>query len=178
MSAAIDPKFLEIFPAWLGRLGTDAAALGALIASEGPDEPKRHAVASLNYLFKSLDLIPDGVEDLGYLDDAFVLRVAASHAVAETPEAREGVLGALTDDNAAVAEFLGDDYSRLDRYVRALGGGAARGRTVDEILSGPLSRGAFLSEVNAWSEQYVAPSFTREMKTLLKLRAFLHARLP
>jgi hypothetical protein len=129
-------------------------------------------------MFKSLDLIPDGVEDLGYLDDAFVLRVSAAQAVAETPAAREGVLERLAADVVAIEEFLGDDYARLEGYVRALGGGAARGRSVDEVLSGPLSRGSFVTEVSEWAAEYAAPAFRREMKTVLKLRAFLHARLP
>ena len=52
-------------------------------------------------MFKSLDLIPDGLEGLGFLDDAFVLRVAAGLAVA-VPKAKEadmrGVLTKLSND--------------------------------------------------------------------------------
>ena len=86
---AIDPKYLEIFPSWLRSLGEDAGALGELVKGNAPDDVKRHAVAGLNYLFKSLDLIPDGMDDLGFLDDAFILRVAAEHAAREDQLERE-----------------------------------------------------------------------------------------
>ncbi len=36
---------------------------------------RRYATAGLNYIFKSLDLIPDGIDDIGFCDDAFVIRV-------------------------------------------------------------------------------------------------------
>src|SRR3984957_17956740 len=114
-----DSRFLEMFPSWLRSLGEDAAALGLIAEGDAPEGVRRYVVAGLNYLFKSLDLIPDGIDDLGFLDDAFVLRVAAALARAESPAAApaaEGtvdVLGRLADDARAVKEFLGDDYARL-----------------------------------------------------------------
>lgn len=176
--AAIDPKYLEIFPAWLRSLGEDAAALGEIMGGSSPDAVKRHVAAGLNYLFKSLDLIPDGIDDLGFLDDAFVLRVAAAHAVTETPAANTGALERLAIDAAALKDFLGDDYARLDMYVTGLKKGAARGRTVEDILTDEGARSAFLSEVSAWAKDYQAPSFTRDNKTLVKLKSFLNAKLP
>jgi hypothetical protein len=41
-------------------------------------------------IFKSLDLIPDGIEDLGFIDDAFVFRVAAAPPSVRTRRARQG----------------------------------------------------------------------------------------
>lgn len=173
-----DPKFLEIFAAWLRSLGEDVASLGQLAQADDREPVRRRIAASLNYLFKSLDLIPDGVDDIGFVDDCFVLRVAAAHACAEVPEAREGILGRLADDAAAVSEFLGADHARLEAYVRTLDHGAARGRTVDEIVGDDLARAAFLGEVATWATRYEAPSFARDPKTLVKLRAFLGAKLP
>ena len=175
---AIDPKYLEIFPSWLRSLGEDTAALGEIVGGSAPDDVKRHAVAGLNYLFKSLDLIPDGMDDLGFLDDAFVLRVAAAHAVAGSPDSKTGVIGRLADDAAPLKEFLGDDYARLDTYVSGLKKGAARGRTVDDVMTDAAAKSAFLSEVAAWSKEYQVPTFTRDLKTLLKLKSFLNAKLP
>ncbi len=175
---AIDPKYLEIFPSWLRSLGEDAGALGQLVQGNSADDVKRHAVAGLNYLFKSLDLIPDGMDDLGFLDDAFVLRVAAAHAVAGTPEAKDGVIGRLADDAVALKDFLGDDYARLDAYVGGLKKGAARGRTVEDVMTDEAAKSAFLSEVSAWAKEYQVPAFTRDVKTLLKLKSFLNAKLP
>ena len=84
----LDARYLEVFPSFLRTLGEDAAALGVLAGSDAPEAARRYVVAGLNYIFKSLDLIPDGIDDLGFLDDAFVLRVAASLAAEEAPDVR------------------------------------------------------------------------------------------
>jgi uncharacterized membrane protein YkvA (DUF1232 family) len=177
--AAIDPRYLEVFPQWLRSLGEDAAAIGDLLAAEaGDDDATRSLVAGLNYIFKSLDLIPDGIDDLGYLDDAFVVRVACELAGDARPEVKQGVVQRLGDDARAVKDFLGDDYARLEAYVRGLRKGAARGRTVEDIVGDAQTRKEFLQEVRAWSGAYQVPSFTRDTKTLVKLKAFLNAKLP
>ena len=83
----IDEQCLTIFPEWLRSLADDATDLGeTLNDASAPDAARRYAAGGLNYLFKSLDLIPDGIEDLGFLDDAFVMRVAAALAVKEAPD--------------------------------------------------------------------------------------------
>ena len=154
----VDERFLEIFPSWLRSLGEDANALGAYVGPESPEAVRRYVTAGLNYIFKSLDLIPDGIDDLGFLDDAFVVRVAASLAAAETPSAKDGALGRLSDDARAVKDFLGDDYARLETYVRGLRKGAARGRTVDDIMGDEGVRASFLGEVKSWAAAYQVPS--------------------
>jgi uncharacterized membrane protein YkvA (DUF1232 family) len=173
-----DSRYLEMFPAWLRSLGEDAAALGLIVEGTGPDDVRKFVIAGLNYLFKSLDLIPDGIDDLGFLDDAFVLRVAASLALAENPSGKTDALGRLSDDARSIKEFLGPDYLRLESYVKGLRKGAARGRTVDDILTDKATRDTFTGEVRAWSKAFQAPSFTRDTKTLVKLKAFLGAKLP
>ena len=173
-----DARYLELFSSWLRTLGEDAAAMGEVMKGSGPDAVKRYIAGGLNYIFKSLDLIPDGVDDLGFMDDAFVLRVSAALAASETPSVRDGALGRLADDTTPLKEFLGDDYARLEGYVRRLRKGAARGRTVEDIMVDAAAREAFLSEVTAWSQSFLAPSFTRDPKTLIKLKAFLSAKLP
>src|SRR5580658_5343076 len=178
MSDTSNSRYLEMFPAWLRSLGEDAAALGQIVEGDAPADVRRYVVAGLNYLFKSLDLIPDGIDDLGFLDDAFVLRVTAALALAENPSAKTEVLGRLSDDARSIKEFLGTDYARLETYARGLRKGAARGRTVEDIMSDRATRDAFASEVRAWSSAFQAPTFTRDQKTLVKLKAFLGAKLP
>lgn len=170
-------RYLDVFPAWLRTLGEDAGALGTVVSADGNEEVRRCVTSGLNYIFKSLDLIPDGIDDLGFCDDAFVIRVAAKLACEADASAKDGVLGRLADDAAAVEEFLGDDYPRLVTYVKGLQKGAARGRTVDDIMTDTSARTAFVHEVAAWSKEYQVPSFTRDVKTLIKLKAFLSAKL-
>jgi uncharacterized membrane protein YkvA (DUF1232 family) len=178
MSDTVDVKYLDMFPNWLRSLGDDARALSTVVSGDAPEEARKYAAAGLNYIFKSLDLIPDGVDDLGFCDDAFVLRVAADLACASAPEAKGGPLGKLAQDAAEVKVFLGDDvYAPFEAYVKNLRKGAARGRTVDDIITDAGTRSTFLHEVTAWADGYQVPSFTRDVKTLIKLKAFLRAKL-
>jgi hypothetical protein len=107
-----------------------------------------------------------------------VLRVACAHAAAARPEVSRGAVERLSDDARAVQDFLGGDYARLDTYVRGLRRGAARGRTAEDIVGDGATRTEFLQEVRAWSAAYQAPTFTRDTRTLVKLKAFLNAKLP
>jgi uncharacterized membrane protein YkvA (DUF1232 family) len=177
----LQTRCLDTFPEWLRALATDAHDVSHLLASlTAPESARRYVAGGLNYLFKSLDLIPDGIEDLGFLDDAFVLRVAASLAIAETPAVKDEAptLGRLAADAKLIEELLDKDYERLVRYVKTLTRGAARGRTVDEILADGEVRSSFLHEVAGWSASYNAPSFARDEKNLVKLQSFLSAKLP
>jgi uncharacterized membrane protein YkvA (DUF1232 family) len=174
-------RCLDLFPEWLRSLAADAGELAKVLSSTTqPDGVRRYAAGGLNYLFKSLDLIPDGIEDLGFLDDAFVVRVAAALALQETPHAKDEapVLARLAADTKLIAELLGKDYGRLEAYVKTLTRGTARGRTVDEILRDADIRAAFLHEVTGWAASYETPSFTRDEKNLVKLQSFLGAKLP
>jgi uncharacterized membrane protein YkvA (DUF1232 family) len=181
MATDLETRCLNFFPDWLQTLGADAADVSKILASPSASlSVKKYAAGALNYLFKSLDLIPDGVEDLGFLDDAFVLRIAASLIVAESQEMRNEapILTRLAGDKALIVELLGKDYSRLERYVRELTRGAARGRTVDEIVEDDAVRHAFVNEVASWAKEYVAPAFARDEKNVIKLQSFLSAKLP
>jgi uncharacterized membrane protein YkvA (DUF1232 family) len=177
----LQTRCLDTFPEWLRSLATDAADLSTLLSSTtASEEARRYVAGGLNYLFKSLDLIPDGIEDLGFLDDAFVLRVASAHAIAASPAVREEAptLARLAADAKLIADLLGKDYNRLETYVHGLTKGAARGRTVDEILADAQVRAAFMNEVTGWASSYQAPSFARDEKNLVKLQSFLSAKLP
>jgi uncharacterized membrane protein YkvA (DUF1232 family) len=104
--STLENRCLDTFPAWLRTLSEDATQLAALLST--PDTPAAAgAAAALNYLFKSLDLIPDGLEDLGFIDDAFVLRVAAASidAAARSSDAN-GTLERLAGDAPLIEEFL------------------------------------------------------------------------
>jgi uncharacterized membrane protein YkvA (DUF1232 family) len=172
-----ESEYLELFPSWLGSLAVDARALSVeLERPEVPAEARAYLAAALNYIFKSVDLIPDGIDDLGYLDDAFVVRVCARAAYAAG--AKDAAIEQLAVQGQQVEWFLNTDYSRLTNYVDGLRKGAARGRSVADILDDASVRAGFLVEVNAWSLDYQTPKFAADSRTLIKLRAFLHAKLP
>lgn len=179
-----DLDYLDRFPAWLRSLGEDAERLGQIAAQTELPEPARQAlVAGVNYLFKSLDLVPDGIDDIGYLDDAFVLRVAAQQAVREgaassLPDEQLRVLSRLADEAQVIEGFLGNDYGRLSNYVAGLRKVTARGRSVADILHNADVKSAFAADLRGFAQAYEGPSFAREEKNLVKLRAFFDAKLP
>ncbi len=180
MSSEVDAQCLETFPNWLSALGTDAEAMVDALASEGtPEAAQRSLAGGLNYVFKSVDLIPDGIDDIGYLDDAFVLRVAVRRArdVGLAVEGRAALTQLVTDDDL-VKRFLGGDYMRLEHYVTGLEKGSARGRSVSDILSNEGVRSDFVADVKGFGRNYGPPAFAREEKNLIKLRAFFDAKLP
>ncbi len=183
MTTDSDAKYLDLFPGWLRSLGEDGEGLVNVIASDTVADPARRALAGgLNYLFKSLDLIPDGIDDIGYLDDAFVLRVAADLATREDLGKVSAddlkTVSKLANDADAIKEFLGKEYVRLEAYVVALKKGAARGRSVDDIVTNSAVRSEFIADVRGFARNYTSPSFSKEVKNLIKLRAFFDAKLP
>jgi uncharacterized membrane protein YkvA (DUF1232 family) len=82
---------LEQYGQWLEALGADVLGLCEELTAAGPEpvEARSLQVGVVNLVLASLDFLPDGVEELGYLSDAFVLRVACALAV------REGAAGAV-----------------------------------------------------------------------------------
>jgi len=180
--ATLEARCLDAFPDWLRTLADDARALASVLEGEGSGVLQRRSAAALNYLFKSLDLIPDGLEDLGFIDDAFVVRAAADsirlEAEAELAADSTGTLARLSSEAELVREFLDSEYGRLTKYVAGLEQGSARGRNVAAILADQSVRVDFVREVREWADGYVAPSFTRDQRNLVKLRAFLLAKLP
>ena len=150
--------------------------------SQVDDVTRRQLVAALNYLFKSADLIPDGIEDLGYLDDAFVLRVTASLIRAERAELLDadstGVLRRLAADADLVERYLEADYERAVRFVTGLSNIEARGKSVDAIVVDDAALGQFVEEVERWASGFESPTFSQDEKNLIRLRAFLQTKLP
>lgn len=175
----VEARCLEAFPSWLKSLGDDAQKLAAVVESTAlPLAARRGAAAALNYLFKSLDLIPDGLEEIGFVDDAFVFRVAASTVSADDASAdASGTLGRLGGDAALVQDFLGDVYPRLSAYVGELGKAKVRGRSVDDVLADETALVDFVREARQWATGYQPPPFHRDDKNLVKLRSFMTAKL-
>lgn len=176
----LNRRSLEAFPTWLRTLPADVRVLASVVDDGDTTHAVRAALAAaLNYLFKSVDLIADGIEDLGYVDDAFVLRVAASAIDLEAVSgaAKRAELERLAADAELIREFMQADYARLATYVSGLAGLVVRGRSAESIVSDAAARQEFFSELNAWAANYVTPSFEHDEKNLVKLRAFLSTKL-
>ena len=176
-------NYLDVFPTWLQSLGEDAEKIGQLIANAAlPDGARQALTGGVNYIFKSLDLVPDGIDDIGYLDDAFVLRVAADLAIREDLSSLDADtvrgLNRMAEEADLIRGFLGGDYSRLEGYVNGLRKVAARGRSVQDILHDRTVQSAFLSDLRGFVRTFRAPSFSREGRNLVKLKAFFDAKLP
>jgi uncharacterized membrane protein YkvA (DUF1232 family) len=173
----LEERCLEAFPNWLDSLGRDTPVLLRSAQVSARERDSRLVLATaLNYLLKSVDLIPDGIEDLGFLDAAFACRVAASIALTKTALA-DGPLSQLANDATLIEEFLGDDFGRLSAYVLGLGEASVRGRTSAELLDDPTRFSELADELEAWSESYASPHFSRDEMNLVKLRSFFKARL-
>lgn len=173
----VDERAVEAFGGWLDSLAGDAKLLSDAVADTNIDRAVRSPLAAaLNYLFKSLDLIDDGIEGLGFLDDAFILRVASQRAgsAGSLPEPVE----ALAADAALIQEFLAELSPRMEKFVNALTTGVVRGRSVDAILDDEVVREEMLGDVLAWTKRYKAPHFEMDENNLVKVRSFLAAKLP
>lgn len=176
----LNRRSLEAFPSWLRTLQADVQVLTRVVEDpESSDAAREALAAAVNYLLKSVDLIADGIEDLGYMDDAFVLRVAAGALDLEAVKdaAQRAELERLAADAALIREFMGADYPRLEAYVSRLASLVVRGRSAADIARDSEVRQAFLGELSAWAGHYVTPSFEHDEKNLVKLRAFLGTKL-
>lgn len=172
-----EDRIIAAFSTFLVRLPDDARAVLMVINDESVQSSvKRPLAGAINYLFKSLDLIDDGVEGLGYLDDALILRWACAEA--SQASALPTSLAPLIADTEAIVSFLGALQGRFERYVADLGETVVRGRSVDAILTDPTVRQELTGDVVAWTARYKAPAFVLNELGLVKLRSFLSAKLP
>ncbi len=180
--ADAESPYLAAFAPWLASLGEDARELSRCLDNVAVPAQVRILVAGgLSYLLKSLDLVPDGAQDIGLLDDAFVLRLAASLATATPGAWADAEFGALVrrlaGDADTVRSFLGPVYPRLLEYTRALAKSMARGRPIADLVVNDETRKAFVADIEAWASVYEAPPPLADPTALLKLRAFLETRL-
>jgi uncharacterized membrane protein YkvA (DUF1232 family) len=180
--ADAERPYLATFSPWLAALGEDARELARCLDKvQVPAQVRILVAGGLSYLLKSLDLVPDGAQDIGLLDDAFVLRITASLATA-TPgawaDAEFGTLiKRLAADADAVRTFLGPVYPRLLEYTRALSKGMWRGRPIADLVVNAEARTIFGTDITNWASTYEAPPALEDPMALLKLRSFLETRL-
>jgi len=177
-------EHLDILESWLGSLAADAKTFSAVMTNEKiPEDGRRLAAGVINYLFKSLDLIPDGIDDIGYLDDVLTLRIGASLLDREEIEKVDsdlaGKIKTIADDSPTAREILGDDiYERFRTYANLLPNRSSRGRSAAEIISIPQKLNEVRMEVGNFCKEYTAPRFEKSERVLTRLKSFLDTRLP
>ena len=171
---------LNALPEWLRSLADDlTAVVGLLKDSQQSEELRLWVAGAVGYAFKSVDLIPDGIDDLGYLDDAFVLRVAAARALDELPEGQAPApLPQLAQGVSLIKGLLGSDFARLDDFVSGLRIAVVRGKSPSDIVQDATVAAQVCEEVASFARSYVAPPFAQDERTLIKLKSFLSAKLP
>ncbi|MBW2261271.1 MAG: DUF1232 domain-containing protein [Deltaproteobacteria bacterium] len=183
-SDEIKTRCLETFGSWIGSLSGDIEALMEVVKDDSLDRGAREAsTGGINYLFKSLDLIPDGIDDIGYLDDAFTIRVSAKlvkqSGFGGLGDETKKRLESLASDTELIGGLLGDElYQRFESYVTDLRLGAARGRMVSEILDDASTMKELEAEVAQFCKDYEPLKFSKDEKNLIKLTAFFDAKLP
>lgn len=177
---SLDQRCLRSFREWLAELPTEVERLCSCWERDDTPEPLRSfAARAVAHLQLSLQFSPEGVEDLMALDALFTFRALARQAVDSSPElASDGPgerLGQLRADAELVAEFLGDDFSRLCAAV-PLEAARAAPSTPDSSPE-PEDRARAIGAVRQWLGDYVVPTLPMGDYELAKLRAFMTAQL-
>jgi hypothetical protein len=177
----MDPKFLPAFAGWLRSIGEDVLSLANLLEAEDTPEPFRLVGAeALQSLLRSSDLIPEGLEALGYLEVAFALRVRAARALLAQPELADpsaGRLSRLAADATLIAEFLAEDLTRFEELAFSPSASMWAGRAATEALSDAELRAALLRDAREWVELYPTPELGDGSEELVKISSFFRTRL-
>lgn len=175
-------QFLPAFASWLHTLGEDVLSLAHLL--ESPDAPAPFRAASaeaLSYLLRTSELIPEGIEHLGYLEVAFAFRAVAKRALADESEggesSLEGRVPRLAAEAALIVEFLQDDIDAFWETVLAPAALSRAGRPATDVLEDAELRAATLESARAWVELYRAPELSPGEEELVKIRSFFRTRL-
>jgi hypothetical protein len=178
----MDPKFLPAFAGWLRAMGEDVLSLANLLESLETPEPVRQVSAeALQYLLRASDLIPEGLEPLGYLEVAFAFRLLGERALLDHPElaepGAEGRVPRLAADAALVAEFLGDDLPLFAQLALDPAASTRAGHAAPELLTDDELRASALREAREWVERSGAPELADGSEELVKIGAFFRTRL-
>jgi hypothetical protein len=178
--APSDASCLRTFSSWLEGMPAEVSALCDVLESDGqsprvPEECRRASAESLAHLMRSIELIPDGVEALGYLENLFAFRAIMREASSGL-EAADETSSRLAAEAELVAGFLGDDFARLREAAQSREQ-LRVGQRASDLLEDPERRSAAVAQLRAWAGAYRAPELAPTEAEALKLRSFLRVRL-
>jgi hypothetical protein len=180
--APSDASFRAAFGNWLGGLGKEARELSLLLDREdAPEALRRFGAEALNQLLHAADLIPEGVEDVGYLETLFTFRVLARELCDAQPDAGaadpSGTLARLAGEAELIQAFLGaEDYARFGAVTRAYRERRTRDRSATDLVESPEARSAAVVEAQRWGEDYRPRAFGAGSHDLVRLLSFLRTR--
>lgn len=185
MPAAIDDDLqtLEQTSTWLPRLGEEIIALIPVAAcADAPLSVREPIVIALNYMLKVEDLVPEGVEALGQLDRAVVLRVACQQAargdLSALEEQAAAVVQRLADEAQALTALLDSLVPRLAQHLENQRAPVGTGRSIAQLLDDAQVRAEWAAELTRLAASLRTPAPVREARVLAMQRAFFAARLP
>lgn len=174
---------LEKIPIWLKNLPEDVSYLMQLIDNPSLDEDmKLILITPINYLFKTVDLIPDGLDEIGYIDDSILLRISCKELVEKYGDKLQAELydrlKIMAGDTDILKQELGMEiWTKLLSYFEELKELPARGRLPSDILKDQITYNQFKTEIKAILDSYEAKISQIDEKTIIKLKAFLEAKL-
>jgi len=177
-----DATCLETFSRWLADMPGEVTALCDVLEAplESPSEPepcRRASAESLAHLIRSIELIPDGVEALGYLENLFAFRAIMRAAAGGTDSLTDETSRRLAAESELVAEFLGDDFGRLREATERARELTRDGQRASDLLDDVERRSAAIAQLRAWASAYRAPELAQTEAEALKVRSFLRVRL-
>jgi hypothetical protein len=177
-----DASCLQTFSRWLEGMPAEVTALCEVLESTPetrgvPEECRRASAESLAHLIRSIELIPDGVEALGYLENLFAFRAIMREAAAGLDASADDTSRRLAAEAELVAGFLGDDFGRLREATQRAREHTRAGQRASDLLDDAERRRAAVERLKAWAGAYRAPELASTEAEALKLRSFLRVRL-
>ncbi|MCL2825421.1 MAG: hypothetical protein FWD57_15625 [Polyangiaceae bacterium] len=170
----------EVFPRWYRAVADDAVALaGFLLRDEVPELGRRRIACSIVHLVRLIEMIPLGLEELGYLEAAFVLRVTAGFALkvpGMVDADLDGVVRRMAGECEHVEMLFGKDYGRFESYVRSLDGKVVRGVGVYELVKDAAVSTGFVGDLAGWARRGDVADMVFGEVELIRLRGYLLGR--
>jgi uncharacterized membrane protein YkvA (DUF1232 family) len=150
---------LDRMKKWIDSFPADVELVKKAVADKGTRaEAKKVAAGALNYMLLKMDLVPDWEDAAGLLDDAMVLRVAASVAHdrdlgSPSPDVEKG-FARLANEADIVEDFLGGElFTKFKKYVVDLTDKPVRNRSANAIVDDEDVRTKLYGEIDAEIER-------------------------
>lgn len=152
-----DLESLNAFSEWLKGMDRDVLDLCSLVdARHAPEAARRAGAESLTYLLHTLELIPDGVEELGYLEVSFAMRAFAERRAALLAQGLESeeLVGSAASEGAEAESRAEPSHATEPSDLEAAASFAAEPSDVD----GELGSATEPSEIEAGASGDREPS--------------------